>query len=247
VILRELTQDGNFNYLTRRTLTLCENADRCSSFLDRNSDFRTKGYYSVDFSYASGLPYLNHAVNGVILVRDTSNKMLGTDFDYRVNLNHLHSPHLAALIYENGSLKALPDTNNESLKFAQFLKKVKIKRTERTAIPQSYGFDNRLLLDAHLMQVDDKTFAIFQIHPSSIDVLKLTLNNPHPMGSSPSGSNNQQTSSFTSSSFSPSTNSLQTQTQDLRSALSRLYNMCRYISKRSKKTELNQNKKNNQG
>jgi hypothetical protein len=44
-----------------------------------------------------------------------------------------------------------------------------------------------------------------------------------------SASSNQQTSSSTSSSFSPSTNSLQTQTQDLRSALSRLYNMFRYI------------------
>ncbi|MFN7088528.1 MAG: hypothetical protein ACK4NX_01730, partial [Candidatus Paceibacteria bacterium] len=213
VIVRKLNDSGNFDFVSR--FTLCEreagviakdvmyHGVECgdpsrfsySEFFYQAFD---KAFYGVG-GYIKSTPSGSiHAYNGLLLLRDFTKSSIiirtNTRFGSREFPDIKGSPAVVGLMVGN-NLKIIPDSSNEFLKFSDSLPKI-VRDWDRSG---TYG---KRFYDAHLQQVDDKTFAIFQIHPTSIDVVKLTLRDPRPI---PQEDTRYATSSSPNASSSPQT------------------------------------------
>ncbi|BCX15850.1 MAG: hypothetical protein KatS3mg098_079 [Candidatus Parcubacteria bacterium] len=227
VIIRKVNQQGEFDYLSR--FTLCETEGGRTAGANSGSYHRItcgdsrefygqktfdKAFYGLG-SYITLLPFSgSHAFNGVLLLKDLTKSHSST---YGIGFT---TPVVASVMVGN-NLKVIPDTSNEFMKFKDSLKK-----TVTAAGDQSYGLNT---LDAHLQQVDNKTFAIFQIHPASIDVVKLTLTQPRPL---PSDFSPQSTTTIlTTASATPSMGALSPIQGTLYSIRSILNNLRRILNR----------------
>ena len=216
IIIRKINSQGNFDYVSRYTLCEKEGAEQlgghahtffCGSEAVKvfgiNPTF-DKAFYGIG-GYIGILPSPGtHAYNGVVLLRDL-----------------VKSSVVAGLVTSDDKFKVISDSSDEFLKFADSLSKVVFGNSD-----ENYG---KYLLDAHLQQVDNKTFAIFQIHPASIDVVKLTLTQPRPL---PSDFSPQSTTTIlTTASATPSTGALSPIQGTLYSIRSILNNLRRILNR----------------
>ncbi|BCX16280.1 MAG: hypothetical protein KatS3mg098_509 [Candidatus Parcubacteria bacterium] len=175
VIIRKLNNEGGFNFISR--YTLCEDDLKSPpSGLGKTCGLNSK--FSPFKELTKSLPiafigdltrfgelndysFGNHAYNGVVLLRDVNKiKLDRFGFDPSSASSDMllyYAPLAVGLVSDDGNLKIIP------------------------ADVSGLNYNGEILVDAHLQQVDDKTFAIFQIHPASIDVVKLTLKDPRPL------------------------------------------------------------------
>ncbi|MCX7616330.1 MAG: hypothetical protein N2Z68_03000, partial [Patescibacteria group bacterium] len=219
IIIRKINSQGNFDYVSRYTLCEKEGAEQlggqahtvfCGNEAVKvfgiNPTF-DKPFYGLG-GYIKILPSSGtHAYNGLVLLTDL-----------------VKSSVVVGLVTSDNKFKVIPDSSNEFLKFADSLSKV-----ITIGLDKDYG---KRFLDAHLKQVDNKTFAIFQIHPTSIDVVKLTLTQPRPLpSSSPSFTPQATTMTLTTASATPSTGTSSSIQGTLYSIRSILNNLRRILSR----------------
>jgi len=242
IIVRKLNNSGNFDFLYRATLCETEGGrpsggqgghfhrvecgDQTEWWGQKTFD---RAFYGIG-NYITSLPSVGtHAYNGLVLLRDLTKSSIEESQGIRLGGSKIKmiagSPAVVGLITSDNKLKIIPDSSDEFLKFVNSLSEI----VTRYGGSDEYG---KYLLDAHLQQVDDKTFAIFQIHPNSIDVVKLTLKDPRPLpSSSPSFTPQATTMTLTTASATPSTGTLSPIQGTLYSIRSVLNNLRRILSR----------------
>ncbi|BCX16041.1 MAG: hypothetical protein KatS3mg098_270 [Candidatus Parcubacteria bacterium] len=240
IIIRKLNNSGNFDFVYRATL--CETEGSRPSGSQSGSFHRVEcgdqaewwgnktfdeAFYGIG-GYITILPLPGtHAYNGLVLLRDLTKSSI-EESGLRLGGKKIKmiagSPVVVGLMTSDNKFKIIPDSSDEFLKFSGSLAKI-ISTGQYT----NYG---KYLFDAHLQQVDNKTFAIFQIHPTSIDVVKLTLTQPRPLpSSSPSFTPQATTMTLTTASATPSTGTSSSIQGTLYSIRSILNNLRRILSR----------------